>query len=220
MGNRIERYIPAGRAPYYLARFYGVGFILFALPFTRDFFVSVTAVTLLLAFGLVFLYHKGWDVKTVCLFLFIILAGFFLEMAGTNTGQVFGVYAYGRGLGVQVRGTPLIIGLNWLFLTYASHSIATRLVRRDIYRVVAGAFLMVGYDMLLEWVAPCMEMWRFATAVPPLRNYVVWLVTALLFHTAFRVLRIRTDNPPARWLFLIQGCFFVLIGIYCEIFIR
>ncbi|MCD8261033.1 MAG: carotenoid biosynthesis protein [Bacteroides sp.] len=128
-------------------------------------------------------------------------------MAGVNTGIIFGNYRYGEGLGPKLYGTPLIIGLNWLYLTYSTHDIASRIFRHPVTVIAAGAGLMVIYDIVLEQVAPLMQMWSFASIQPPLANYIVWFLLALVFHKGFYVGHIPTGNYPARMLFYIQLLF-------------
>jgi putative membrane protein len=133
-----------------------------------------------------------------------------------GTGKLFGTYVYGEGLGFKIADVPLIIGLNWTFLTYASNSIVSKYTSKNIPVIVGAALLMVLYDILLEKVAPLMDMWSFSRNDPPVSNYVVWFLMALVFNWAVQKFNIDTQNRPARWLFFIQIGFFVIIAIYNE----
>ncbi len=135
-------------------RFYLVGLVLFFIPATRGVFVWLTPLSLLLVIGIILFYHRNWNYRTLGWFSFIILSSFLVEMAGVNTGIIFGNYRYGEGLGPKLYGTPLIIGLNWLYLTYSTHDIASRLFRNPVAVITTGAGLMVLYDVVLEQVAP------------------------------------------------------------------
>lgn len=208
------------RMPLMFIRFYTVGLILFMIPHTRPLFVSITSLSLLLVIGAVLAFHRDWNAKTVVWFAFIAVSSFLLEMAGTNGGRLFGEYAYGRGLAPLVNRTPLIIGLNWLFLVYASHNIAQRFEMAPWARVLTGSLLMILYDLVLEWVAPYMGMWSFGQPYPPFRNFAVWFAAGVVYQTGFELFRIRSDNPPARFLFALQIVFFLFVGIYSSIFIR
>lgn len=220
MNRVIAKLLSEKELPLNFVRFYTVGFVLFILPFTREWFISITAVSLLWVIGIIFYFHRGWNVKTILYFVFIMVVSFLLEMIGTETGKIFGAYHYDRGLGFKIQNTPVIIGLNWLFLVYASHDIASRITRLASLRILLGASFMVLYDVLLEWVAPPMQMWHFDSAYPPIQNFVGWFVASAVFHSGFELLRINTDNKPARMLFLIQGGFFLVIGIFSSLFIR
>lgn len=204
----------AKQIPLYFIVFYIVGLILFAVPFTRELFISITAFTLLLVIGIVFYFHHQWNNKTFIVFASIILLSFLLEMIGVSTGKLFGNYQYDNGLGLKLFDTPIIIGLNWLFLVYASQSIASRISQKSISKIVIGATLMVTYDLLMEWVAPTMNMWHFTTPYPPIENFVTWFMAAIIFHTLLVVSNINVENKHARSLFWIQMGFFLIIAIF------
>lgn len=201
-------------------RFYLVGLILFMLPFTRPLFILLIPYSLLLVAGSLFYFHRRWNVATFLFFLFIMASTFLLEMAGTSTGLIFGSYHYEHGLGIQVCHTPLIIGLNWLFLVYATRSMAEQSFRWPIIRIIVASGWMVLYDVLLEWVAPAMQMWRFDTGYPPVRNFIAWLAVSLIFHTAYEYLPISSPIPQAGKVLKIQMIFFLCIGLYTFLFIR
>lgn len=203
-----ERALPAA-----FARFYAVGFALWLLPATRPLFVAVTTPSLLLTLAVALLFHRDWSGRTVAAFAFVAVTSFALEWAGVRDEAVFGPYAYGPGLAPLVGGVPLVIGLNWLWLVYASHDLAARIARRRWLRIVAGSLVMGGYDLALEWAAPAMRMWHFEGGYAPLRNFAVWLAVAALYHGVFELLRLRSDNRPARALFGVQLLFFLLIGL-------
>ena len=95
--------------------FYAIGFTGFVLPFSHDFFISLTKWALLLNIFLLLWFHQGtFDLKTLAVFCFIFIAGIIIEIIGVNTGLIFGNYSYGKGLGIKIWGTPLLIGINWL----------------------------------------------------------------------------------------------------------
>lgn len=210
-------------APAAFVRFYLVGFALFTFTPTRELFIALITPSLVLAITAVLAFHKGWNARTVAWFVFIVVSSFLLEMYGVHSGRVFGTYSYGRGLAPLVRGTPLVIGLNWLLLVYASHDAARRMLPAkagSAGRIVAAALLMIAYDLLLEWVAPFMRMWSFGQGYPPFRNFAAWFAAAVVYQSGIEALRIRCDNRPAVFLFFCQMAFFLLAGIYSEIFIR
>lgn len=216
----IHKLLWAQELPKNFLRFYAVGLLLFMLPLTRPLFVHITALTILLVLIAVFYHHKRWDIKTICLFAVVAISSFLIEAKGVASGELFGNYQYDSGLGIKLFHTPLIIGLNWLFLVYASNSIATRITNRALYRILLGAMLMLFYDIVMELAAPPMDMWHFDTFYPPMANFIMWFAMSCLFHTLFVVFKIDTDNAPARALFLIQILFFAIIGLYSIALIR
>lgn len=216
----LHRLVSAEELPKNFLRFYAVGVLLFMLPSTRPLFVHITALSILLVLVALFYHHKRWNLKTICLFILVAVSSFLIEASGVASGQLFGNYQYDSGLGIELFHTPLIIGFNWLFLVYASNSIATRITNKAPYKILLGAILMVAYDMVMELAAPPMEMWHFDSFYPPIENFVMWFVVSCLFHTLFVIFKIGTDNRPARALFWIQILFFTIIGLYSIAFIK
>lgn len=201
-----------------LTIFYIVGVIGIMVPFTSKYFLSLTPLTLLLTFSLLLLFHNNkFDIKTLSVFIVIYLVGFFIEMLGVQTGLIFGTYEYGSGLGPKIGGSPLIIGINWLMLTYASHSIVSKYKVDGIFKIFMGASLMLFYDVILETVAPFMDMWSFKNAPVPFQNYLVWFILALLFHGFFVFLKIDTTNKIAKTVFFIQLVFFLILCVFFKI---
>lgn len=214
MNRWLSKTISTKELPWTFTWFYGVGLVLFMISFTRPLFISLIPLSLLLVIGIIFYHHRAWNAKTIAWFVFIYMSSFLLEMVGVNTGMIFGPYIYDRGLGWQINGTPLIIGLNWLFLVYASHDIASQYLRNPFLKILCGALLMILYDLIMEWAAPFMQMWHFDGGYPTVSNFLAWFLTAFIFHTGFEILHIRSDNPCALWLFMIQIIFFIFIGLF------
>lgn len=206
------------RMPKVFARFYAVGLLLWLLPPTRGLFVAITPLTLLCATAAVFVFHRAWNPRTVVWFVLVVVSAFVLEWRGVHDARIFGRYAYGPGLAPLVDGTPLIIGLNWLWLVYASHDLAARMARNPVLRIIAGSLLMIVYDAAMEWAAPAMQMWHFDGGYAPARNFAVWFVVAVVYHTGFEALAIRSDNRPARALFGLQFAFLLAIGLLSQLF--
>lgn len=216
----IHKLLSADKMAANYVRFYAVGLLLFMTPPTRPLFVHITALTILLMLITVFYHHKIWNIKTISLFVLIAVSSFLIEAIGVDSGALFGRYQYDSGLGIKLFHTPLIIGFNWLFLVYASHSIATRITHNPISKILLGAILMIAYDVVMELAAPPMYMWHFDTFYPPIENFIMWFVVSTLFHSLFEIFKINTDNTPSRALFWIQMAFFALISVYSIVFIK
>lgn len=206
--------------PGVFVRFYAVGVVLWLLPPTRGLFVAITSPTLLLTLAAALIFHRRWSGAAIIWFAFIVVSAFALEWIGVHDPRLFGAYAYGPGLAPLIDGTPLIIGFNWLWLVYATHDLAARAMRTPLLRIAAGSLLMIAYDAVLEWAAPAMRMWQFDGGYAPLRNFVVWLAASLIYHAGFELLRIRSDNRPARVLFGLQALFLLTIGFLWQLFER
>jgi len=203
-----------------LIGFYAVGLLLFAFPLTRGLFYIFSPLSLLLVILVVFLEHKKWNPKTVIWFSFVLTLTFLIEVIGVKTGIIFGSYQYDSGLGPKIAGTPLIIGVNWLFLLYATHDIVSRKTKNSMLIIIFAALLMVGYDLIIELAALPMNLWHFKSFYPPLQNFIAWFVISIIFVDGFEFFKIKTNNQTARWLYFAQICFLGIIALYSFIFLR
>ncbi|MBP7478579.1 MAG: carotenoid biosynthesis protein [Chitinophagales bacterium] len=145
--------------------------------------------------------------------LFVFLFGILIEIAGVSTGMIFGTYHYGQVLGPQVFQVPLSIGLNWVFLTFATLSIANHFNKNALISSLLGAGLMVGLDLLIEPLASDLDYWYWANGVIPLQNFIAWYIIALFFHLIGRRLHFAKENPMAVLIFGLQILFFISIHL-------
>jgi putative membrane protein len=198
-----------------IAVIYAVGVVGFSIPFTHGIFIRLTPLMLLLSFAILVYYisdlRSEKQHKRVFYYLFVFVAGFLVEMWGVNTGVLFGDYLYGSGLGPKVVGTPPIIGLNWVLMIYLTSAIFTPLKRNLLNWIIWPSLLMVGYDVIMELVAPIMDMWSWKNGIIPLQNYLMWGILALFFHSVRYALNLRDRNKMALPLFVVQTLFFLLI---------
>jgi bisanhydrobacterioruberin hydratase len=201
---------------YILVLYYIVGAIGMVLPQTSLLVKSLTPYTLLMTIVLLAFFHQTKvSLHTVIVLVSIAMMGFFAEMVGVNTGIIFGNYQYGNGLGVKLFNTPLLIALNWLFLVYTTASIFDAVSIGKVWRVLIPSAMMLAYDLVLEQIAPTLDMWRWDNDAIPLQNYVAWFVLSALFHGMIVIFKVKTANPlsltvlATQWLFLI----FVLIAL-------
>ncbi|MBM1107026.1 carotenoid biosynthesis protein [Aurantibacter crassamenti] len=171
----------------------------------------ITPYTLVLVAIAIFSHHKEWNTTTVAVLTGIFVLSILTEIVGVATGKIFGVYEYGEGLGAKIADVPIVIGLNWVFLVYASNSIISKYTSKNILITIGAATLMLLYDVVLEKAAPLMDMWLFSKNTPPINNYIVWFLLALLFNWAIQKFKVNTQNKPARWLFYSQLGFFIII---------
>jgi putative membrane protein len=126
-----------------------------------------------------------------------------IELLGTGTGWPFGAYEYTGGLGAKVLGrVPFTIPLSWFYMGLASYLLAGLVVQarglrpRALLGVGFGAWLLVVWDLVLD---PAMahealpvRYWVWHQTGPyfgmPLRNFLGWAGTALLFMGLSRAL--------------------------------
>jgi putative membrane protein len=198
--------------------FYAVGALGIAIPFTRVLFIYLTPIALLMSFIAVMFYHKPeFNSKIILTFIIIYLVSFSVEAAGVHTGLIFGEYSYGKGLGIKVFRTPLMIGINWLLLVYCTSAIAERLPVLNILKIFVSSVLMVFYDLIMEQVADHLQMWTFKGGIVPFRNYISWFVMALFLNSILKLTGIKISNKLAPLIFYCQLVFFVVLYLFFKI---
>jgi uncharacterized membrane protein len=192
---------------------YMVGIAGMLLPFTLGIFIRIIPVVIIMSLAISLAFHKGSaDLRTISVFFFIVCVSWLLEAAGVRTGLIFGSYIYGDALWTKALGTPLIIGLNWLLLVYGSAALAERIHAGTILRIIAGSMMMLLYDIVLETLAPLLDMWQFSGKVP-VRNYTAWFILAIIFHALLRATGIKVNNRIAALIFIVQFVFLLLLSI-------
>lgn len=197
----------------FLVIFFGVGIAGLANSRTQDFFIGLMPVSLLLGMGLMFWVQDRWKTKHILVFLLVTLIGYFVEVAGVLTGEVFGEYSYGRALGTKVWDTPPMIGLNWLMLIYGVFVIMRKTRLHALLQIFMGASLMVVYDLIMEPVAIRLDMWSWGGSDIPLQNYIAWFVISFLLLAIFHLARFRFRNGVAPVLFFVQLGFFIALNL-------
>lgn len=192
--------------------FFIVGIIGFTIPFTSDFFIHLTPLALLLSVTALVLFHKPVSHKKILIpFLPIFITSFIIEVAGVQSGLIFGSYTYGKGLGIKLLDTPLLIGINWLFLVYCTVIIADKFRVSNMIKIISASLIMIIYDVILEQMAPRFDMWSFEGGFAPVRNYISWFIISLLFHILIRVSGIKWENRLAAFVFFLQLIFFMIL---------
>jgi len=197
----------------FLLIIYLVGIVGISISSLRNDFVDLTPYTLLISALILFAFHRKWNLRFIAVIVVIALAGFVVEVLGVKTGVIFGEYSYGPVLGIKLEQVPLIIALNWLILIYCSYSIAGKLFRPALPRIVLAAALMVGMDILMEPVAIALDMWTWEAAAPPLQNYAAWFGISFLFAGMINYLKIEVVNPLAVYLFFYMVMFFGVLNL-------
>lgn len=195
----------------FLVIFYTVGVVGFLLPFTKELFIAITPFALLLSVFLLALFHPQFKPIQVFVFVLLYILGFAVEAVGVNTGLIFGNYLYGNGLGLKLFNTPLLIGVNWLFLTYTASSIATKLSSKTIIQILVAPSIMLFYDIVLEHLAPKMDMWSWQNNQIPVNNYTAWWLIGFVFVVMLKYFKVPTSNPLSLLLFGCQYLFFLIL---------
>lgn len=204
-----------GQVKRFLINFYLVGLIGFMIPYSRDIFIQLTGLALVLNFIILLWFHEGsFKLDTILVFVFIFLAGYFIEVIGVETGMIFGDYSYGSALGLKLFDTPLMIGVNWLMLSYCFASVLQPLKVHRMTKILLASSGMLLYDFVMEQSAPLLDLWTWENNVIPLENYMAWFIIAFFFQLIFVFAGIRLKNPLAFIILLVQFLFFFALAIY------
>ncbi|HKM93343.1 MAG TPA: carotenoid biosynthesis protein [Prolixibacteraceae bacterium] len=215
--KRIVNYfknLEAKEATKFLIIFYVVGTMGFLIPQTRDLFEKLIPLSLAINIFMLLLFHPKFDRRHITFFSAIIILTIAIEAIGVKTGLLFGDYQYEKSLSVKVFETPILIGFNWLMLSYgAVYLIRTKPVLRKFIPILTG-IIMTGFDYVMEPVAMKTGMWDWAAGIVPLQNYVLWFVIATIIGAAYELFNINTNNRVAGIVFVLQLIFFAILNIF------
>jgi len=193
--------------------FHITGFLGLAFSKNPDFYLRFTPLTLLLTAVLLFAFQPGRSASFWSFCVSVGLLGFVAEVVGVLTGKFFGHYYYGQTLGYQVLGVPLVIGFNWLVLTYICGNLARYVPLPELPRTILAALLMVGLDTCLEPVAGRYEFWHWTANVIPLQNFRDWFIFSCVLQMLFNRANFPKRNPLVPLVYLTQLLFFFLLGV-------
>lgn len=202
----------ADHAIIYMVVIYIVGIVGMLVPEVNKIFIFLVPVNILIALGVVLLYHSNWTWKFIFTCTLIYLGGFLIEFIGVKTGVIFGDYKYGNGLGLKILEVPIVMGLNWLLLVYGATSIVQKYVRSHWAVAGFGATLMVIYDLILEPSAIKYGFWKWENSYIPLQNYVAWFLCSFILIYIFSLSTGRKEqNRVGIAVFWLQLIFFACI---------
>ena len=200
-----------------LVIFFSVGVVGMLLPATKSYFLQLTPFALLLSFTVLAISDESKQRgKLIAYLLFIYFSSYAIEVAGVHTGLLFGEYSYGDNLGIKLWSTPLIIGANWFFLVYTTAAIFEKAKMSTALKILLASFSMLAYDVVMEQVAPKLDMWSWKQVDVPFQNYITWFAIAMVFHIGLKLLKIKIKNGLALAVLLCQFIFFVLLFIFLD----
>ena len=180
----------------------------------RELFLETTPINLFVTFITLFVNQPQMDRGVALAAGFAFVMGFAVEFLGVNYGLIFGEYAYGNNLGLKIGGVPLLIGANWVMLTFITGAVAALFSDRSpLKAAVFGAFLMVLIDLVIEPVAPKFDFWEFADVTAPLSNYIGWFLVAFPIQWIYQTQVKIKDRVFSFHLVLVQFFFFGAFGI-------
>lgn len=179
----------------------------------RAWFLSLTPMTLLVSTILLLLTHKDWRWAFFLVSVICLTTGFGIEVAGVETGMIFGEYAYGETLGWKWIDVPLIIGCNWFILVYTSGVVVSRIRTSRPVRALIAASTMTLLDLLIEPVAIAFDFWHWKDGTPPLQNYLAWFAVAFSLSMLFQSINFLRRNAVAPVLLILQFVFFGILNL-------
>ncbi len=203
---------PDNRAIAVISILFSVGIVGILTRLHPD-FILLTPINLLVTLALVLWRHPRWDQRSIAYLGIAYAVGFGAELFGVQTGLLFGEYVYGRVLGWKLWGTPLMIGVNWVIVSYGAGVTVNELGSRlpKWLKATLAAALMVGLDLLIEPVAVRYGFWTWAGAEIPLQNYLGWFVVAWPLLLLFMHWLGDVRNKVGIALFIWQFVFFLVL---------
>jgi putative membrane protein len=199
----------------FFAIFYTVGFGGTIIPSTHNFFGKLFPLALLLSFTAILLFNdRKFDLKTISVLVITAITGFFIEVAGVKSHAIFGNYSYGDALGIKILETPLLIGINWVMLIFATGSAVEDLNLSPILKILTASALMVLYDLVMESIAPVLGMWTWDGGIIPVKNFIAWFIIAILLHSVYRILKVKPGSSMGLPILYCQSVFFILLIVF------
>lgn len=180
--------------------------------FAPDFFRPFTPYTLILT-AFVFLAHQEFRSKSYLLSMLVIaLLTLMVEVVGVQTGWVFGAYEYGNSLGPKIAGVPWIIAVNWALLINCVVLTAARFTDSKVVIALLSAVFITVFDVLMEAVAPGMDMWYFFGGIAGYHNYAAWFLITFLMAYFFQT-PLKQGNPKVA-LLVLSLQFLVFVSVF------
>ena len=177
----------------------------------KEFFLAFTPINLFISFVLLFVNQKQLESKELKSAFLIFFIGMISEILGVNYGLIFGDYVYLDNLGVKILGVPVLIGVNWIILTFITGSLSSFIFKNKYVSIFMGAILMIGLDLLIEPVAPLLGFWIFDLQKVPLQNYLGWFVIGMITQALFQFKIAEKELTFSTHLLIINAIFFAFL---------
>ena len=178
----------------------------------KEFFLAFTPINLFISFVLLFVNQKQLESKELKSAFLIFFIGMISEILGVNYGLIFGDYVYLDNLGVKILGVPVLIGVNWIILTFITGSLSSFIFKNKYVSILMGAILMIGLDLLIEPVAPLLGFWIFDLQKVPLQNYIGWFVIGIITQALFQFKIAEKELTFSTHLLIINAIFFAFLN--------
>ena len=178
----------------------------------KEFFLAFTPINLFISFVLLFINQLQLEKSELNAALIIFFIGMISEILGVNYGLIFGDYVYLDNLGFKVLGVPVLIGINWIILTFITGSMSSYIIKNKYIAALTGAILMILLDLIIEPVAPLLGFWIFDLPTVPLQNYIGWFVIGLTTQYIYHFNIERKEYSFSINLLLVNAVFFAFLN--------
>ena len=178
----------------------------------KEFFLAFTPINLFISFVLLFVNQKQLESKELKSAFLIFFIGMVSEILCVNYGLIFGDYVYLDNLGVKILGVPVLIGVNWIILTFITGSLSSFIFKNKYVSIFMGAIFMIGLDLLIEPVAPLLGFWIFDLQKVPLQNYLGWFVIGMITQALFQFKIAEKELTFSTHLLIINAIFFAFLN--------
>lgn len=192
-----------------LLLFYFFGTLGISLDQYKNLFLPLTPFNLLLTLYIFYKVNNDYSKKFLILSVLIFLIGYSVEAVGVATGVLFGSYSYGNLFGIKVFETPLLIGVNWLFLSLSSYGVIQYFTKKPFFLIILPSMIMTGLDFFIEPVAMKLGFWGWENSVVPFQNYIMWFATSSLIHGLIYFFSPKINAKISFVVLLAQFVFFV-----------
>jgi len=192
--------------------------LLHILPLTYKIIINLSEIFyFLMSMVILAFIIKNNRKKLTTFFLCVIPAIFgiyILQVISVNNNSIFGSFGYGSTFKHQIAGVPIIISLFWVVLIISALSLASKITRNAILRILYASLLLVILDFLMEPVAMKLDYWQWEGKTVPLQNYATWFIISFLITSVFAIVRMEPRSLVSRTFFLILIAFFALLNIF------
>lgn len=197
-----------------LLLFYFFGTLGISLTEYKDFFLPLTPLNLLLTLFVFYKINNDFSRRFLILSSIVFLIGYSVEAIGVATGILFGNYSYGNLFGFKVFKTPVLIGINWLFLSLSTHGVVQYFTKKPLFLIIVPALLMTGLDFFIEPVAMKLGFWGWENNTIPTKNYLMWFATSVVIHGIIYFFNPKINSKVSFVIVIAQFIFFGVLYVF------
>ena len=196
-----------------LLLFYFFGLLGICIPTTRDLFITLTPLNLFITLVIFYKVNNDYSKRFLMLSFLVFILGFSVEGIGVATGVLFGSYSYGSAFGFKLFETPIMIGVNWLFLALSTYGIVQFFTNKGVWLILLPPVLMTSLDLLVEPVAMKLGFWSWKNHIIPLQNYAMWFLTSIFIHGIIYLFKPKINAKISFIIIGVSALFFGFLNI-------